>query len=80
MTQDPVRALRDRQQETKRARSDNIYVQALMNGQAPSAVAFCTALDMGHEGAAALDAARTLDQAAQKFFTNPPDDTPPAAA
>lgn len=80
MTADPVRELRTREMEKKRARSDDHYVQALLAGKAPSAVAFCTALDMGHEGDAALSAARTLDQAASNFFAQQPtDDAPPAA-
>lgn len=78
MSQDPIREMRLRQQETKRARSDDHYVMALMDGNAPSAVAFCTALDAGHEGDAALDAARRIDQAAANFF-NQPADPPPAA-
>jgi hypothetical protein len=77
---DPIRAMFLRDSETKRARKDSAYVQALLNGQAPSATAYCTALDMGHEGDKALTAAHELDQAAQQFFANPPTDTPPAAA
>lgn len=79
MSQDPIRTMRLRQQETKRARSDDHYVMALMDGNAPSAVAFCTALDGGHEGQAAVDAARRIDQAAANFFNQHPDQTPPAA-
>lgn len=92
MTQDPIRAMRDRATETKRVRQDPAYLQALMNGQAPSVIAFVAALDSGLEGQEALDAARRTDQAAANFFnpagpdTKPPtvsdptDDTPPAAA
>jgi hypothetical protein len=77
---DPIRSALQRQQETKRALKNTDFVQAYLAGNAPSVTAFCTALDMGHEGDTALDAARTLDQAAQQFFANPPDDNPPAAA
>ncbi|MFD8521018.1 hypothetical protein ACFV2D_13510 [Streptomyces capillispiralis] len=93
MAQDPIRAMRDRENEKKRARQDPAYLQALMNGQAPSVIAFVAALDAGHTGEAALAEARRLDQAAANFFnqpaaTEPPatddqptdDDTPPAAA
>lgn len=78
MSQDPIREMRLRQQETKRARSDDHYVMALMDGNAPSAVAFVAALDAGHTGETALDAARRIDQAAATFF-NQPADPPPAA-
>lgn len=92
MAQDPIRAMRDRANEKKRARQDPAYLQALMNGQAPSVIAFVAALDAGHEGEAALDAARRIDQAAANFFNQPAaeppaaddqptdDDTPPDAA
>lgn len=75
---DPIRAMFLRDAETKRARKDPDFVKALLNGQAPSAIAFVTALDSGLEGDAALDAARRLDEAAAQFA--PPTDTPPAAA
>lgn len=78
MTQDPIRDAMLRATEQKRARNDPAYLQALLAGKAPSPTAYCTALDMGHEGDAALTAARTLDQAAA--FANQPTDTPPAAA
>ncbi|WP_329240504.1 hypothetical protein [Streptomyces canus] len=79
MTQDPIREMRDRTTEKKRARQDPAYLQALMNGQAPSVIAFVAALDAGHEGEEALDAARRTDQAAANFFNQPPaDDNPPA--
>ncbi|MDV9170936.1 hypothetical protein R6V09_12420 [Streptomyces sp. W16] len=77
MTDDPIRAALNRQRETQRARHDPAYVQALLAGQAPTAVAYVTALDMGHQGDAALAAARQIDQAAANFT---PDDNPPAAA
>jgi len=79
MTQDFVRSLMLRRQEEQQARKDPTYVQALLAGKAPSATAYVTALGMGHAGDEALTAAREIDQAAQQFFTNPPDDTPPAA-
>ncbi|MDX3458429.1 hypothetical protein PV396_41950 [Streptomyces sp. ME02-8801-2C] len=76
MSQDPIRAMHDRSVEKKRAQQDPAYLQALMNGQAPSVIAFVAALDAGHEGDEALDAARRIDQAAANFFNQPPaDDT-----
>ncbi|WP_060902762.1 hypothetical protein [Streptomyces europaeiscabiei] len=80
MPQDPIRTLFLRDAEQKRARNDPAFVQALLQGKAPSVTAYCTALDMGHEGDAALTAARTLDQAAANFFTQQPTDNPPPAA
>ncbi|WP_438479086.1 hypothetical protein [Streptomyces asiaticus] len=79
MTSDPIRSAYLRASEQKRARNDPTYMQALLTGKAPSATAFVTALDMGHEGHDALTAAHTLDQAAANFFTNPPADDTPAA-
>lgn len=79
MAQDPIRAMRDRETEKKRARQDPAYLQALLNGQAPSVIAFVAALDAGHEGDAALEAARRIDQAAANFF-NQPGNTEPSAA
>lgn len=79
MTLDPIRAMRDRQQERKRALADGHYARAVMDRQAPSVAAFITALDAGHEGQAALDAAQRIDQAAAQFFNQPTDDMPPAA-
>lgn len=78
MTQDPIRAMFLAESETKRARKDQHFLQALLAGQAPSATAFVTAVDSGLEGNAALDEARRLDEAAAQF--TPPTDTPPAAA
>lgn len=75
MTQDPIRAMSLRDSETKRARKDPTYLQALLAGQAPTAAAYVTALDMGREGDAAIDAARQIDQAAANFTP----DVPPAA-
>lgn len=72
---DMVRTHFARQQETKRARKDPTYLQALLAGQAPTAAAYVTALDMGREGDAAIDAARQIDQAA----TGSAPDVPPAA-
>lgn len=69
---DPIRFLLARDAETKRARADNDYVQALMDGQAPSAAAYVAALDAGYTGDEALTAARNIDRAAANF-------TPPAA-
>ncbi|MEU6567305.1 hypothetical protein [Streptomyces parvulus] len=80
MAQDPIRAMRDRETEKKRARQDPAYLQALMNGQAPSVIAFVAALDAGHEGEEALDAARRIDQAAANFFNQPGNTEPPAAS
>ncbi|AYL34831.1 hypothetical protein ACG2OD_32175 [Streptomyces sp. PDY-4] len=81
MTRDPIRSMRDRQNERKRALADGHYARALMDRKAPSVAAFITALDAGHEGEAALDAARGIDQAAATFLSNqqPTNDTPPAA-
>ncbi|TGB09778.1 hypothetical protein [Streptomyces sp. MZ04] len=75
MTADVIRTHFARQQETKRARKDPTYLQALLAGQAPTAAAYVTALDMGREGDAAIDAARQIDQAAANFTPG----TPPAA-
>lgn len=77
---DPIRGALLRQQEAKRARQDATFMQALLAGKAPSATAYCAALDMGHTGDEALTAAHELDQAAAEFCANPPTDTPPAAA
>ncbi|WP_372349613.1 hypothetical protein [Streptomyces sp. KL116D] len=76
MPQDPIRELRDRDTEKRRARQDPAYLQALMNGQAPSVIAFVAALDAGHNGEEALDAARRIDQAAANFFNQPSDNKP----
>lgn len=77
---DPIRGLLQSQRETQRARRDPHFVQALIAGTAPSALAYVTALDMGHEGEQALTAAHEIDQAAIRFTQQPPaDDTPPAA-
>ncbi|MET7746155.1 hypothetical protein [Streptomyces sp. NPDC005385] len=75
MTTDPIRAMRDRQGPIKRARKDPVFLQALLAGQAPTALSYTTALDMGHEGDAALDVARQIDTAAANFTP----DAPPAA-
>lgn len=73
MSRDPIRALIDRQNDTKRALSDGHYAQAVMARNAPTVAAFIAALDAGHEGEAALTAAHEIDQAAANF-------TPPPAA
>ena len=75
MSQDPIRAMRDRAILTKRARRDDAYTEAMVHGTAPTALSFCAALDLGMEGADALAAAHQIDQAALAFA----DDTPPAA-
>lgn len=72
MTRDPIRSMRDRQHEKKRALADGHYARALMDRQAPSIAAFITALDSGLTGDDALTAAHDIDQAAANF-------TPPAA-
>lgn len=73
MTTDPVRAALASQRETQRARHDPAYIRALLDGQAPTACAYTAALDMGHEGDAALDAARQIDQAALTFTPPTPE-------